>query len=88
MGIKKASALNFGVWLFLVGISIFQSSWAASSQTDQDLIAAKPDSIPLLLENEVGNPYHVVLLIGIHPDGTDALDSGLDQPFPPPFPGR
>ena len=40
-------------------------------------------SVPLLLENEVGNPYYVVLTFGVHPDGTDEYDTGLDQWLPP-----
>ena len=83
---KNASAVHCTAWLLMVGLLFFQSSGAAISQTGQDLMTASPDSIPLLLENEVGNPYHVVLLIGIHPDGTDGFDRDLDQPFPPPSP--
>ena len=83
---KKTSALRCLVWSLVIGFLFVQSLWAVSSQSDRGLGTARPDSIPLLLENEVGNPYHVVLLIGIHPEGTDSFDNNLDQPFPPPSP--
>lgn len=69
-----------------MALSPVLASEATSSRTDPWFRTASSDSIPLLLENEVGNPYHIVLVFGVHPAGTDGFDGNLDRLPPPPPP--
>lgn len=89
----KSSPIRWVVKIWLVmagftGTSFLPSVGAIDSHKAHGVGGATPDSfsVPLLLENEIGNPYHIVLTFGIHPDGTDGFDSALDQLPPPPPP--